>query len=264
MTANSPSSGSATPSASSHPTSFAAGRGVRLSAFPRGRLSGIRQAAGRWWLNSYALRASPVLYGGRGSAASSGELCATGEGHRGLAKDGRGHVRGTSHPDKAEQHARGWQWPDGRWGHVGVSYPSSFASPQPASPTTAAPGRRLGQLYLLNVRRVTSVVAVPRPDGNDSDVCDFRPRGSFPAIGILIVVRGHSRILYGILYLLGVALKLHRLLVIPTDHKRYFAIPPEIRVLARRYKRVEDDLSVIRGRDSDQGRLRLCTFVRRR
>jgi hypothetical protein len=124
--------------------------------------------------------------------------------------------------------------------------------------------RQLGQLYLFNVRGVGCVVAVPRPDGSDSDVSDLGPRRSFPAIGVLLVVRGHSRILCRILYLLGDALELHCLLVIPTDHKRYLAIPPEIRVLARRYKRVEDDLSLISGRDSDQRRLRLSTFVRRR
>lgn len=140
------------------------------------------------------------------------------------------------------------------------------ASGQPvAAEAHQVSGRRpLGQLYLFNMRRVGSVVAVPCPDGNDPDVSDLWPRCSFPAIGILLEVRGHGRILCWVLYLLGHAFELHRLLIIPTDHERDSAIPREIRVLARRRNCVEDDLSLIRSGDSHQCRLGFSTLIRRR
>lgn len=70
---------------------------------------------------------------------------------------------------------------------------------------------RLGWLWATGLRQrdlfdpdtVWSVVAIACPVGRDSDVDDLRPRSSFPPVGLLLVVRGHVRIVCWLGYLLA-------------------------------------------------------------
>src|SRR5579884_1032919 len=98
-------------------------------------------------------------------------------------------------------------------------------------------------------------VAVPRPRRADADVRDPLPGQTLHAVRPRGEVDGPHALQLGARGLVGYALDLHGLLVIPPDDERDARLAAKVLHLAGRSERVEDDLEVVADRVPDDGRL---------